>query len=87
MKLFTAEGFSFALQVTSLILLVGYAASQSKDESPSYDSPKINKSKASEIHPSYFKIKKVYKLYEFPHLPVKIPKKSVELIKNTTPIC
>ena len=52
MKLLTAEGFSFALQVTSLILLIGYSASKAKN-----DLPKINKSKGSEIYPSYFKIK------------------------------
>ena len=65
MKLLTAEGFSFALQVTSLILLIGYSASKSKN-----DLPKINKSKGSEIYPSYFKIKNEQRLFEFPKLPI-----------------
>jgi hypothetical protein len=75
MKLFTAKGFSLALQITSLILLIGYSASKSKN-----DLTEISKPKVSKIYPSYFKNE--HRQYEFPYLNVEIPKYSAEIIKN-----
>ena len=82
MKLFTAEGFSFALQVTSLILLIGYNFTKSKD-----NVLEISKPKASEIYPSYFKTKNEDRLYEFPYLHTEIPKNSEETVTKSRPVC
>jgi len=82
MKLLTAEGFSLTLQVTSLILLVGYSVSKSKN-----DLPRSNKPKTSEIYPSYIKIKNQMMLYDSPNIPIETPKKTAEILKKTSPIC
>lgn len=69
MKLFTAEGFSFALQITSLILLIGYSASKTEGALPMIRNPKAGK-----MYPSYFKIKHESRVYEFPYLHTEISK-------------
>lgn len=81
MKLLTAEGFSFALQITSLILLVGYSASKSTNELP-----KINESKTGESYPSYFKIKKQQKLHGFPVFQSVLPQNLIEATNNANSI-
>lgn len=69
MKLFTAEGFSFALQITSLILLIGYSVSNSKSDLPEMRNPKLIK-----VSPSYFKIQNKPLHFEFPILPAELLK-------------
>lgn len=69
MKLFTNEGFSFTLQVTSLILLIGYSASKSGDELPY-----ITNIKAGKIYPFYFQTENKNKLYAIPLLTIESSK-------------
>lgn len=73
MKLFTNEGFSFALQVTSLILLVGYSASNTTNNLPEVSHPKM-----MEVYPPDPKIKNEYKLDTSPYLNTEIPKNTTE---------